>query len=87
MACAKRRKVDTENKAFNPEWTEAFMFILPVGSLKPLCLICSDTVAVVKSGNVKHHYETKLKITFDKSYPANLAVILFIIKLLFIILS
>lgn len=38
---------------------------------KRLCLICSETVAVVKSGNVKHHYKTKLKITFDKSYPPN----------------
>lgn len=47
------------------------MFILPVGSSDPLCLICSETVAVVKSGNVKHHNETKLKITFDKSYPPN----------------
>ena len=25
-----------------PEWTDSFMFILPTGSTRPVCLICSD---------------------------------------------
>uniref|UniRef100_A0A3Q3BZE1 Uncharacterized protein n=1 Tax=Haplochromis burtoni TaxID=8153 RepID=A0A3Q3BZE1_HAPBU len=44
------------------------MFILPAASSKPVCLICSETVALIKSGNVKRHYETKHK-AFEQSYP------------------
>ena len=68
MALSKRRKVDSENRAFNTEWTNAYLFILPADSTKPVCLICSETVALIKSGNVKRHYETKHK-AFEQSYP------------------
>uniref|UniRef100_A0A3B1K1Z5 SPIN-DOC-like zinc-finger domain-containing protein n=1 Tax=Astyanax mexicanus TaxID=7994 RepID=A0A3B1K1Z5_ASTMX len=68
MALSKKRKVDAENRAFNTEWTDAYMFILPPASTKPVCLICSETVALIKSANVKRHYETKHK-AFDQSYP------------------
>uniref|UniRef100_G3NA36 HAT C-terminal dimerisation domain-containing protein n=1 Tax=Gasterosteus aculeatus TaxID=69293 RepID=G3NA36_GASAC len=34
----------------------------------PVCLICSQTVALIKSGNVKRHYETKHK-GFEQTYP------------------
>ena len=44
------------------------MFILPTGSSKPVCLICSETVAIIKSGNVNRHYETKHK-SFEQTYP------------------
>ncbi len=70
MALSKKRKVDSENRAFNPEWTDSFLFILPSGSTKPLCLICSETVALIKSGNVKRHYDTKHG-DFDRAYPLN----------------
>ena len=40
------------------QWTEKYMFILPAtSSMRPMCLICSESVAVVK--NLKQHYETK----------------------------
>lgn len=68
MALSKKRKVDTENRTFKTEWTDAYMFILPAASSKPVCLICSETVALIKSGNVKRHYETKHK-AFEQSYP------------------
>ncbi|XP_038158921.1 SCAN domain-containing protein 3-like [Cyprinodon tularosa] len=68
MALSKKRKVDAENRAFNSEWNDASMFILPPASTKPVCLICSETVALIKSANVKRHYETKHK-AFDQSYP------------------
>ena len=64
MACIEKRKV----VEFNQEWTELYMFILPTGSSKPLCLICSETVAIIKTGNVKRHYETKYK-SFGERYP------------------
>src|SRR4029434_3896217 len=53
MACSKhdkKRKVDTENREFKKEWTDNYAFDLPVGSTKPMCLICKETVALVKRG-------------------------------------
>ena len=63
MVCSKldkKQKVDSENRKFKTEWTDKYAFVLPLGSTKPMCLICNETVALVKSGNVKRHYETKL---------------------------
>lgn len=67
MALSKKRKVDSENRAFNPEWTDSYLFILPPGSTKPVCLLCSETVALIKSANVKRHYETKHK-SFEQTH-------------------
>lgn len=33
-----------------------------------MCLICNETVALLKSGNVKRHYETKHS-HFEQNYP------------------
>src|SRR4029434_3596352 len=63
----RKRKVDSKNREFKTEWTDKY---LPVGSTKPMCLICNETVALVKSGNVKHHYETK-QAHFKQNYPQN----------------
>lgn len=57
---AVKRRVDCENRQFKEEWTECYAFILPPTSARPMCLICQETVALVKSGNLKRHYETKL---------------------------
>ena len=35
-----------------------------------MCLICNETVALVKSGNVKRHYESKHN-HFEQNYPQN----------------
>ena len=35
-----------------------------------MCLICNETVGLVKSGNVKRHYETK-HAHFEQNYPQN----------------
>lgn len=70
---AKQRKVDHENREFKEEWTEKYAFILPQSSTKPMCLICTETVAIIKSGNVKRHYESKHSY-FEKQYPQNTEV-------------
>ncbi|KAM9299122.1 zinc finger BED domain-containing protein 5-like [Gastrophryne carolinensis] len=67
---SKKRKVDTENRDFKEEWTEKYCFILIATHSKPMCLICNETVALVKSSNVKRHYETKHK-SFEQQYPPN----------------
>jgi len=76
MACSKmasKRKVDSENRQFKDEWTEKYAFILPPTSTKPMCLICQETVALVKSGNLKRHYETKHSY-FEATFPQNSAL-------------
>ena len=66
---SKQRKVDAQNRQFNKEWTDKWLFVLPVGGMKPMCLICNATVAVVKSSSVKRHYETTHKARFDVKFP------------------
>ncbi|GAA6075350.1 SCAN domain-containing protein 3-like [Tachysurus ichikawai] len=44
MALSRKRKVDSENRAFNPEWTDSFLFILPTGSTKPKSEILAQDV-------------------------------------------
>src|SRR4029434_3871687 len=73
MACFKpdkKRKVDSKNLEFKTEWTDKYAFVLPVGSTKPMCSICNETVALVKSGNAKRHYETK-HAHLEQKYPQN----------------
>ena len=41
-----KRKVDSENGAFQNRWEAEYMFIDIVG--EPLCLICGGNVAVIK---------------------------------------
>src|SRR4029434_5732790 len=73
MACPKpdkKRKIDSENREYKTEWTDKYVFALTVGSTKPMCLICNETVALVKSDNVKHYYETK-HAHFQQNDPQN----------------
>ena len=37
--------------------------------MKPMCLICNATVAVVKSSSVKRHYDTTHNVRFDVKFP------------------
>ncbi|KAL2083019.1 hypothetical protein ACEWY4_020792 [Coilia grayii] len=53
---SKKRKVDTEGRIFQERWKEKYFF-WEVGG-KPVCLICSQQVAVPKEYNIKRHYET-----------------------------
>uniref|UniRef100_A0A8C4N1B3 SPIN-DOC-like zinc-finger domain-containing protein n=1 Tax=Eptatretus burgeri TaxID=7764 RepID=A0A8C4N1B3_EPTBU len=48
-----RSKLLDENRSFKKEW-EAFFFVERKG--KALCIICHETVAVMKVCNVKHHF-------------------------------
>lgn len=63
---SKKRKVDQENRVFNQEWTEQFLFIC--NEKKPLCLICQESISVVKKSNLKRHYETNHN-NFEGKYP------------------
>lgn len=68
MAYLKKRKIDDENRLFKEDWTVQYAFILPSNSSKPHCLICIENIALVKSSNIKRHYETK-HFGFDTAFP------------------
>lgn len=59
MAFSKVRKEDSKRRRFQDEWT-AFS--------KPLSLTRSETMALIKSGNDKRHYETK-RWSSEETYP------------------
>ena len=67
-SASKQRKVDSENRQWNVDFTENFCFILPSNTTRPLCLICQETVAVVKAANIRRHFESKHK-NFNETYP------------------
>ncbi|XP_072115598.1 SCAN domain-containing protein 3-like [Mobula birostris] len=71
MACAKKHKVDQENHQLKSDWTDQFCFILPDhANAKPTCLICTQSVAVCKSENLKRHFNTVHAASFNANYPA-----------------
>uniref|UniRef100_A0AAY4BEV8 SPIN-DOC-like zinc-finger domain-containing protein n=1 Tax=Denticeps clupeoides TaxID=299321 RepID=A0AAY4BEV8_9TELE len=52
-----KRKVDTENRTFKTRWESEYMFTEVAG--KPVCLLCGESVAVMKEFNLRRHHETK----------------------------
>lgn len=57
MLPSRKRKVDDECRSFKDEWTPKYFFILFKD--KPLCLICNETIAVIKEFNLQRHFKTK----------------------------
>ena len=55
----KKRKMDSECSKFQTRWEIEYFFTEVRG--KCICLICNETVAVVKEHNVKRYFETKHK--------------------------
>ena len=55
-APGRKRKVDSECRAFNDRWIRGHLFILSKDV--PVCLVCTQSVAVSKEFNIKRHYET-----------------------------
>jgi len=59
----KKRKICDEHRFFNNSWVDLYFFVKHNG--KPLCLICQKTVAVMKEYNIKRHYDSEHKSTFE----------------------
>lgn len=57
MSGSKKRKVNSECRVFNKEWTAKYFFT-EVRS-KAVCLIYQETVVVFKEYNISHHFATK----------------------------
>ena len=59
----RKRKYCDENRVFNEQWIMQYLFIESNG--KPLCLICQETIFVVKEYNLKRHYKSRHKAKYD----------------------
>ena len=53
----KNRKVDEENRQFNDDWT--YQYFMDSFNGKSVCLICCESLSVMKEFNCRRHYETK----------------------------
>ncbi|XP_076810439.1 general transcription factor II-I repeat domain-containing protein 2A-like [Clavelina lepadiformis] len=69
---SKKRKIDLENRQFNGEWTEDYLFVLNPSN-KPKCLLCDCTLSMIKSQNIKRHFFTHHKHFNDKYKPGSWA--------------
>ena len=56
-----KRKVDAENRGFQARWEAEYMFTEVNG--KPVCLLCGESLAVMKEYNLRRHHETSKKHT------------------------
>ena len=54
---SKKRKVVDENRKFNDRWEKDYFFTMQNSKL--MCIVCRETVAVIKEHNVRRHRETK----------------------------
>lgn len=59
----KKRKIEDEGGKFNDKWSEQYFFVLV--KEKPVCLVCNDSVAVMKEHNIRRHYETRHSEKYD----------------------
>ena len=57
MEFPKKRKIDRECRAFNKDSMPKYFFA-KVGN-KAVCLLCGQSVAVLKEYNISRHYATK----------------------------
>ena len=61
---AKKRKIDGENRQFNDEW--AFRYFMDTFNGKLVCLLCRESLSVMKEFNCKRHYETKHAAVYNE---------------------
>ena len=57
MSEGKKRKIDSEHRAFNSVWTNKYLFA--TNKDKIICLVCRETVAVPKKYHFRRHLETE----------------------------
>jgi hypothetical protein len=59
-----KRNIDSECRVFNEKWSLDYLFIY--SSNKIICLICKESIFVLKEYNIRRHYETKHMTIFSK---------------------
>lgn len=56
-----KRKLDADNRGFQTRWEAEYMFTEVKG--KPVCLLCGESLAIMKECNLRRHHETSKKPT------------------------
>ena len=57
MYQGKKRKIDSDHRAFNSELTNKYLFVTNKDII--ICLVCRETVAVPKKYILRRHLETQ----------------------------
>ena len=57
MSEGKKRKIDSEHRAFNSEWTNKYLFVTYEDKI--ICLVCRERISVPKEYNLRRHLETQ----------------------------
>uniref|UniRef100_A0A4X2KNG3 SPIN-DOC-like zinc-finger domain-containing protein n=1 Tax=Vombatus ursinus TaxID=29139 RepID=A0A4X2KNG3_VOMUR len=57
MGDKKKRKIESEHRVFNPEWTHRYLFTYTRDKI--LCLFCQEVLSVPKEYNLRRHFESK----------------------------
>ena len=57
MSEGKERKIASQHRAFNSEWTNKYLFA--ISKDKIICLVCREMVAVSKEYNLRRNLETQ----------------------------
>lgn len=60
----KKRKVDNECRKFNEQWEQQYFVI--ESRERALCVICNETISVLKEYNINRHYKTKHSEKYSK---------------------
>ncbi|XP_060881678.1 general transcription factor II-I repeat domain-containing protein 2B-like [Metopolophium dirhodum] len=63
MSVSKKRKISDESRVFQEKWSNNYFFIQV--KEKAICLICQESIAVMKEYNLKRHYGTKHAAKYD----------------------
>ena len=58
-----KKQIEDQNRQFKEEWI--FKYLMRHFNGAALCLICCESVTVMKDFNCKRHYETKHVANFD----------------------
>lgn len=64
MVSVNKRKLDRENRIFQPKWEDEYLFTEFKG--KPMCLVCLETLSALKDYNLNRHYNTLHKVKYEK---------------------
>jgi hypothetical protein len=59
----KKKKVDHECRVFKEQWTQKSFLVQNKNEV--VCLLCKDSVSVLKECNIKRHYDARHKEKYD----------------------
>ena len=64
MSAAKKKKIDDEGRVLSSEWCSKYLVVPHNHGV--VCLVCQNTITVMKEYNVTLHYTTKHSSQFDE---------------------